>query len=200
VTPPLPPLVFGPETTLHSPRLGEIALIVIHSISEEIWWPEEKSGELDRYVPADEWLTKAIPGRKPVSAHRLITPDGVIQILCEDVRAAWHAGLSEWRGQRNVNRISLGVELAVRGQHDYASFLRAIATDCYTSLQYRSLGWLCYTWMKRWKIELPFGISGHEHISGDDVRGKGKGKRDPGSGFNWQRLWDEIARWNGQMI
>jgi N-acetyl-anhydromuramyl-L-alanine amidase AmpD len=33
----------------------------------------------------------------------------------------------------------------------------------------------------------------HSDCSGDDVRGKGKGKTDPGSAFDWERFKKEIS-------
>jgi N-acetylmuramoyl-L-alanine amidase len=46
-----------------------------------------------------------------VSAHYLITEEGgVIRLVPED-RRAWHAGASYWRGIRDVNSASIGIEL-----------------------------------------------------------------------------------------
>ena len=33
----------------------------------------------------------------------------------------------------------------------------------------------------------------HSDVSGDDVRGKGKGKTDPGSAFDWNRFQKELV-------
>ncbi len=46
-----------------------------------------------------------------VSAHYLIGEDGeVVRLVPEDKRA-WHAGASFWRGHRDVNSASIGIEL-----------------------------------------------------------------------------------------
>ncbi|BBC74229.1 N-acetylmuramoyl-L-alanine amidase [Altererythrobacter sp. B11] len=46
-----------------------------------------------------------------VSAHYLITEEGeVIRLVAEEKRA-WHAGQSYWRGHRDVNSASIGIEL-----------------------------------------------------------------------------------------
>lgn len=55
-----------------------------------------------------EWLT--IPESK-VSAHYLIDLDGTIYQLVDENNVAWHAGESEWRGQKSVNAFSIGIEL-----------------------------------------------------------------------------------------
>jgi N-acetyl-anhydromuramyl-L-alanine amidase AmpD len=33
----------------------------------------------------------------------------------------------------------------------------------------------------------------HSDVSGDDVRGKGKGKTDPGSAFDWDRFKQQLV-------
>ena len=38
--------------------------------------------------------------------------------MIDDELRAWHAGLSEWRGQKNVNDFSIGIELSNPG-HEY---------------------------------------------------------------------------------
>lgn len=51
-----------------------------------------------------------------VSAHFVIDEDGrVVQLVPLD-RVAWHAGLSEWRGDRAMNTHSIGIELANYGE------------------------------------------------------------------------------------
>ena len=191
-----PPLVYEEETLFQSERGAGIDMIVVHSIAEHIWWPEDLSGVASRHVPVLEWLTQPVAGRKNgVSAHCYIDPGGVVHKLCRDERKAWHAGVSEFEGESDLNRIALGVELVVKGKHDYGSFLSQIATDCYTSAQYRALGWLVYDWMLNHPNITHDRVVGHSDVSGDDVRGPGKGKRDPGMGFNWQRFWNESEKW-----
>ncbi len=196
--PPIPPpLVIERHTDLYSerPAGASISMLVIHAISEFVYWPEEKSGEPTRFVPALEWLSRAIPGRKPCSAHAAIDPGGVIYRVCNDGRMAWHAGESAFEGETNLNRVSLGVELMVEGEHTYGTFLSRIRSpECFTRLQYRALGWLAYDWSRSYAIP-PQRIVGHNRIAGDDVRGAGKGKRDPGAGFSFPRLRSEMIAW-----
>lgn len=55
-----------------------------------------------------EWLCDPA---SQVSAHYLIDVDGTIYQLVDDNDIAWHAGVSEWKGQDNVNNFSIGIEL-----------------------------------------------------------------------------------------
>ncbi len=55
-----------------------------------------------------EWLT--LP-ESQVSAHYLIDVDGIVIQLVQENDVAWHAGESEWKGQKNVNGFSIGIEL-----------------------------------------------------------------------------------------
>ena len=55
-----------------------------------------------------EWLCDPA---SEVSAHYLMDVDGTIYQLVDDNDVAWHAGVSEWNGQENVNDFSIGIEL-----------------------------------------------------------------------------------------
>lgn len=55
-----------------------------------------------------EWLCDPA---SQVSSHFLIDLDGTIYQLVDDNDIAWHAGVSEWKGQDNVNDFSIGIEL-----------------------------------------------------------------------------------------
>lgn len=46
-----------------------------------------------------------------VSAHYLISEDGVVTRLVPEEKRAWHAGASFWRGIKDVNSASIGIEL-----------------------------------------------------------------------------------------
>jgi N-acetylmuramoyl-L-alanine amidase len=53
-----------------------------------------------------------------VSSHYLIEEDGRIHRLVDESRRAWHAGVSYWAGERDINGISIGIELVNPG-HDF---------------------------------------------------------------------------------
>ena len=71
-----------------------------------------------------------------VSAHYLITREGVIfNLLCPKYKA-WHAGKSKWKNNVNINDYSIGIELENKG-HSFGY------TD-YSKKQYDSLKCLIF--------------------------------------------------------
>ena len=162
----------------------------MHSMGERVRF----EGEL---LPA----VKLLEAQK-LSVHDVIQPDGTV-IACVGVdREAYHAGKSVFTFPgdpaselHDLNRSFLGCEMLVAGDHDYGSFLRAIqATDCYTEAQYRSAGWLYAGWLAAFGFPRTHVVA-HSAVSGDDVRGEGNGKQDPGRGWQWERLWGWVDTW-----
>ena len=49
--------------------------------------------------------------KNKVSSHYLISQEGKIYSLVSDKKRAWHAGQSYWRGNTDINSISIGIEL-----------------------------------------------------------------------------------------
>ena len=61
--------------------------------------------------PVETALDKLCDPESGVSAHYLISEDGeVTQMVAEDKRA-WHSGVAFWRGHKDVNSASIGIEL-----------------------------------------------------------------------------------------
>lgn len=189
-----PPLQIGPHTKFYNlrPATTIIDMVVVHAIGQYIEWDDSPTGK----IGAVTWLTEDVIGRpNGVSAHAYIDPNGTVWRICDDEKRAWHAGVSEWNGETGLNKNSLGVELAVTGTHNYSSFLNAMKRpDCYTNAQYLAVGWLIWNWCQKHNIPRNR-VVGHSQISGDDVRGTGKGKQDPGVGFNWNKTWSIVDRW-----
>lgn len=52
-----------------------------------------------------------------VSSHYVIDEAGVLFQLVPEGRRAWHAGRSYWRGERDMNSVSIGIEIVNAG-HD----------------------------------------------------------------------------------
>lgn len=103
-----------------------------------------------------------------VSAHYLISRDGVIYQLVADQDIAWHAGVSEMPdGRKNVNDFSIGIE--VINSKD----------DKFTSEQYSALNSLIATLKKKNEIKY---ILGHDEIA------PGR-KTDP-----WGIQWNKVNR------
>lgn len=66
-------------------------------------------------VRARDWLCDPV---SQVSAHYLIDEDGTTWRMVEEADRAWHAGVGAWRGWRDINSRSIGIELSNPG-HDY---------------------------------------------------------------------------------
>lgn len=151
-----------PEMTFPSPnhgarRLGAPDMIVIH------YTGMESCAAARERLCAPEF---------EVSAHYLIDLDGTVEQLVEENRRAWHAGVSEWGGEADVNSRSIGIELANKGAGpDYHPF---------PAPQIAALEALINSIRSRWAIE-PANIVGHEDIA------PGR-KIDPGPKFDWARL------------
>ena len=61
-----------------------------------------------------------------VSAHYFISESGEVVRLVEEDKRAWHAGASYWRGHKDVNSASIGIELDHPGHaNGYREFAEA---------------------------------------------------------------------------
>ena len=110
--------------------------------------------------------------RSKVSSHYLIKKNGEILILVPDLYEAWHAGLSNWKNYKYLNKNSIGIEITNPGhQHGYKNF---------SQKQISSLKKLLISLIKKFKIKKKY-ILGHSDISPDR-------KKDPGEKFPWAKL------------
>ncbi len=112
-----------------------------------------------------------------VSAHYLVREDGVIVAMVPEDRRAWHAGVSRWQGDDDLNSRAIGVEI-VNGGHDFPDTQGRL--PAYPDIQIRAVMSLCEAILQRWPIPSTR-IVGHSDIA--PTR-----KRDPGEHFPWQRL------------
>lgn len=65
-----------------------------------------------------EALARMCDPAAKVSAHYMVEEDGRIFKLVDEDKRAWHAGVSEWQGETNINSNSIGIEI-VNGGHDW---------------------------------------------------------------------------------
>lgn len=107
-----------------------------------------------------------------VSAHYLIEEDGRVFALVPEERRAWHAGVSFWSGERDLNGASIGVELVNPGhQFGYRDF---------PSAQIDALIGLLDDVRGRWSVP-DARILAHSDVAPSR-------KQDPGELFPWERL------------
>ena len=152
-----------------SDRLSEeISLLVIHNIS----LPPGQFG--NNFV--DQFFTNKLdPNKDPyfeeiyemkVSSHLFIDREGLLTQFVPFDRAAWHAGVSEFKGRDNCNEFSIGIEL--EGTDDLE----------YSSNQYKTLIEVTKALMEAYPNISVSNIVGHKDIA--PVR-----KTDPGEAFDW---------------
>jgi N-acetylmuramoyl-L-alanine amidase len=133
---------------------------------------------------AESALRRLCDPASEVSAHYLIDEAGTVWRLVAEADRAWHAGVSSWSGDTDVNSRSIGIELANPGHGpDYRDF---------PELQMAALESLCHGILARHPIP-PSRVLGHSDVA--PAR-----KLDPGERFDWQRLaragiglWSEAA-------
>ena len=120
----------------------------------------------------DAALARLCDPQAKVSAHYLITEGGEVIRLVEEHRRAWHAGTSYWRGLRDVNSASIGIELDHPGhQHGYRPFAEA-QIDALVPLLHRIMQ----------SHDIPrANVVGHSDVAPQR-------KIDPGELFPWDRL------------
>jgi N-acetylmuramoyl-L-alanine amidase len=107
-----------------------------------------------------------------VSSHYLVEEDGRVFALVAEARRAWHAGVSFWKGERDINARSIGIEIVNPG-HEWG---------------YRPFPWaqieaviaLVSDIRSRWAAP-DRQILGHSDVAPDR-------KQDPGELFPWKRL------------
>lgn len=159
---------FGPR-----PEGAAIDLVVVHSISLP---PGVYGGdEVQRlFTNTLDWdahpYFKSIEGME-VSSHFYIRRGGELWqfVSCDD--RAWHAGASSWEGRESCNDFSIGIEL------------EGLEGDAFEPEQYECLAALVAGIGQAYPIRH---VAGHEHVA------PGR-KSDPGPGFDWQALRDQLA-------
>ena len=107
-----------------------------------------------------------------VSAHYIVMQDGhIVQLVAESHRA-WHAGVSSWAGEADINSCSIGIEIANAGHdHGYPEFPRR---------QVAAVIVLCRSILTRYHVPADR-VLAHSDIA--PAR-----KEDPGEKFPWKAL------------
>jgi N-acetylmuramoyl-L-alanine amidase len=107
-----------------------------------------------------------------VSCHYVVDLDGRITQMVPESMRAWHAGVSIWEGETDINSASIGVEIQNVG-HDagYPEFPKR---------QMKAVAALCRDVIGRHPIP-PHRVLAHSDVA------PGR-KRDPGERFDWKGL------------
>jgi N-acetylmuramoyl-L-alanine amidase len=107
-----------------------------------------------------------------VSAHYVIEENGAVWRLVPETRRAFHAGVSCWEGESDLNAVSIGIEIVNPG-HEWG-YRR------FPETQMSSVEALCRELLARHPIPAPR-VVGHSDIAPER-------KADPGELFDWPSL------------
>ena len=130
-------------------------------------------------------LNRLCDPQAKVSAHYFLDEDGTRIHLVDEEKRAWHAGDSSWRGLRDVNERSIGIELVNPGhENGYRDFPKA---------QMTALIELILDILSRHSIPAR-NVVGHSDVA--PIR-----KMDPGERFDWAGLAVEgIGLWPNEGV
>lgn len=156
---------------------NDISLLVIHCISLP---PGEFGNDCINQLFCNQLDAKAHPyfaaiHQLTVSAHLLITRDGLINQYVPFDKRAWHAGVSNYQGREKCNDFSIGIEL------------EGIESTPYTEAQYAQLNAVIQTLLNHYPTLTKTAITGHSDIA--PMR-----KTDPGPLFDWHRVYTALAQ------
>ena len=151
-------------------------LLVIHNISLP---PGEFGGPYIANFFQNKLDTSKHPffeeiGNLQVSSHLLIDREGQLIQFVDLNKKAWHAGISEFEGQKECNDFSIGIEL------------EGTDTEPYSDKQYLSLISLTNCLMESYS-----GISTERIVGHSDIAPSRK--TDPGVSFDWSRYKDSLT-------
>ena len=126
---------------------------------------------------AEDWLCD--PASR-VSSHYLVHEDGrVVQMVRENDRA-WHAGIGLWHGERDMNSVSVGIEIVNPGHRDWPEGAETGPLEPFPSQQVDAVISLCRDVMER------RGVARERVVAHSDLAPQRK--RDPGEAFPWDAL------------
>lgn len=140
----------------HGERLRPISSLVLHYTG---------------MPTAESALALLCSPRSEVSAHYVVNEDGGVLQLVPESRRAWHAGISYWAGETDMNSASIGIEIVHPG-HD--------EPRPYPAAQIEATAALAKDICRRHAIP-PERVLAHSDIA------PGR-KRDPGEFFPWEEL------------
>ncbi|MEN4762497.1 MULTISPECIES: N-acetylmuramoyl-L-alanine amidase [unclassified Chryseobacterium] len=141
-------------------------------------------------LPDDKSIT--VLTQQNVSAHYLVnnTGDNEIYQLVDENKRSYHAGVSTWRTDKNLNDTSIGIEIVNAGYTSDATGKKVFAT--FDDAQVKKVAALAKDIITRYQIPAT-NVLAHSDIA--PTR-----KQDPGPMFPWKKLYDEyqIGMWYDQ--
>ena len=108
---------------------------------------------------------------KKVSSHYLISQHGDVYNMVSEKMRAWHAGISYWKSDTDINSASIGIELDYSPNHSNNTFKKEMINSLINLIKILK---------KKYNIQKS-NILGHSDIS--PYR-----KLDPGPQFPWKKL------------
>lgn len=125
-------------------------------------------------------LNRLCDATAEVSAHYFVFGNGHALQLVPEARRAWHAGVSCWDGERDINSVSIGIEIANPGHPG--------GMPPYPAEQIETVIRLCKDITERWSIPA-VRVLGHSDVAP-------RRKDDPGETFPWQQLHEAgVGHW-----
>jgi N-acetylmuramoyl-L-alanine amidase len=143
---------------------------------------------LDMAERAIRWLADP---RSQVSAHYVVGEDGRVTQMVAEARRAWHAGVSFWQGETDINSVSIGIEIAHAGHPgDPAALPDADGGAVpphpgylpFPAVQIERVVGLVADIVARHRLD-PGRVLAHSDVA------PGR-KADPGEGFPWQHFFN----------
>ena len=117
-------------------------------------------------------LKRLCDKKSKVSAHYFVKENGKVVNLVPDLYEAWHAGKSNWKNFKSINKYSIGIEISNPGhKNGYKNF---------TSKQISSIKKLLKFLIRKYDLKY-HNILGHSDIAPSR-------KKDPGEKFPWSLL------------
>jgi N-acetylmuramoyl-L-alanine amidase len=120
----------------------------------------------------EEALARLTDPVAKVSAHYMVDEGGRVYALVPEERRAWHAGVSFWKGDTDINAASIGIEIVNPG-HEFGYIP-------FPDIQIEAVIGLTDDIRSRWTVP-ESRILGHSDVA--PAR-----KQDPGELFPWKKL------------
>jgi len=140
---------------------------------------------------AHDAIQRLCDPRARVSSHYFVVENGSVIQLVQEGKRAWHAGVSSWGGEVDINSRSIGIEICNPG-HDFGY-------PDFPARQIAAVTTLCRSILTR-NVIRPENIVAHSDVA--PAR-----KQDPGEKFPWKRLaqsgvglWVDIPNDTGDAI